>query len=599
MVDPRATCRALSNTSFSLSVTGLYTTNTDSFDYAADGKWTIDVYTKKGYLQTVATHVTSSTYSATVTLTSGYTVSDVYEIATTWNADRESWTKRSYTVISMNYTPPIPTPTVPSSISYSSSINAYYSTSISWGTSSVEGGGSITYTLERSTNGGGYSQIYSGSGTSYSDRLSSSTTSVVYRVKATSGSASSGYKTGSTATVRYTVPKTVSTPGSISYSSNINAAKSTSISWGASTTNTGSTINYTLERAINGTGSYTQIYSGTNTSYSDSGLSSSVTSVIYRVKASASTVTSGYRTGTSATVYYNVAPGIPASISVPSSVKVGKTLSVSWGVASDTNLSGYILERSANGGSYTQVYKGANRSFTDTAVNGWNTIVYRVKGYDSYNEMSGYKTSSTVTVTYNTEPVISGSDGSLGTKTGAFSLNYTITDPDAGQVLTVVEKIDGKQKRTFTATSGVSNTFQVTAAEWLAILNGNHTIVITVNDGQGGTATRTYTFTKNETEIEMTLKAPLAAAERITRCILEIKRQIPTGAVFTVEICNNGFDSSPAWEDVTQGVIEGRKLYFSNQTKTAANWGLNVRAKVKRNGAAGNCYIEGIGGNYD
>lgn len=390
-----------------------------------------------------------------------------------------------------------------------------------------------------------------------------------------------------------------SSPSSITYSSSINSYSTTRISWSS----VSGATSYVLERALNGSSSFSQVYSGSGTSYSDS-LSSSTTKVQYRVKAVNSGGSSDYKTGSVSSVYYtkpNAAPTVPDSISVPTSVRGGQSLTVTWGISTDSNnnLSGYILERQYNGGSWTQLYKGSSRTYTDTITAGWTSVAYRVKAYDSAGANSGYRTSDTRTVINNTAPTISGSNSNLGTKTGAFNQAYTITDTDAGQTITAVEKIDGVQKRSYTATSGQSNTFSVTAAEWLKLLNGSHTLTITATDNLGGTATRTYTFTKNVTEIEMTLEKPLAADGAVTRAIMNITRTIPTGAAFTVEVCNNGNDTSPTWEDVTNAVISGSKFFLTNKTKTAANWGFNFRIKVNRGSTAGDCYIQGVGGNFE
>lgn len=174
-----------------------------------------------------------------------------------------------------------------------------------------------------------------------------------------------------------------------------------------------------------------------------------------------------------------------------------------------------------------------------------------------------------------------------------------MTDPDSGQTVTVIEKIDGTEKRRFTATSGKNYSFNVTAAEWVKLLNGSHTLTITATDDYGGTATRTYTFAKNETEIELTLATPLAADDMITKAIMSVTRQIPAGATFTVEACNNGNDASPTWEDVTQAVTSGSKFFLSNTTKTASAWGYNFCIKVKRKDATGDCFISSVGGNFE
>ena len=301
------------------------------------------------------------------------------------------------------------------------------------------------------------------------------------------------------------------------------------------------------------------------------------------------------------TLVANTAPTVPSSITVPANIFGGRTAAISWGASTDAqnNLSGYALERSVNGGTWSQIYKGINRTYTDTITFGWNTVQYRVRAYDSYNLYSGYKTSGSKTIINNTAPSISGNDGDLGTKTGAFNQVYTVTDPDSGQAITVTEKIDGVQKRSFTATSGQSYSFNITAEEWVKFFNGSHTMTITATDTYNWNTTRTYTFTKSETEIELTLATPLPTDDVITKAIMSVTRQIPTGAVFTVEVCNNGNDASPTWEDVTQSVTSGSKFFFTNTAKTADAWGYNFRIKVNRNGTTGECFIAAIGGNFE
>ena len=301
------------------------------------------------------------------------------------------------------------------------------------------------------------------------------------------------------------------------------------------------------------------------------------------------------------TIIWNRAPSAPSTITVPETVRGGSTLEISWGTSTDAdgNLSGYILERQNNGGSWAQVYKGINRNYTDNITFGWTSVAYRVRAYDSAGAESANTTSPTRTVVNNTPPTISGSDSDLGAKTGAFTQTYTVTDVDSGQTITVVEKIDGAQKRSYTATSGQEYTFNVTADEWVKLSNGSHALTITATDNYGGAVTRTYTFSKNETEIEIILETPLPADAMITKAIMSVTRQIPAGAEFTVEACNNGNDASPTWEDVTQAVNSGSKFFFSNETKTAESWGFNFRIKVKRNGASGDCFISSVGGNFE
>ena len=111
-------------------------------------------------------------------------------------------------------------------------------------------------------------------------------------------------------------------------------------------------------------------------------------------------------------VFQNTAPSTPASISVPSSIDGGSTITVSWAASTDAegNLEGYIVERQTNGGSWSQIYQGSATSTTNSVAFGTNTVAYRVKAYDAAGLESGWKTSSTVTVTNNRAP---GAPGSL------------------------------------------------------------------------------------------------------------------------------------------------------------------------------------------
>ena len=302
------------------------------------------------------------------------------------------------------------------------------------------------------------------------------------------------------------------------------------------------------------------------------------------------------------TIEWNQPPTTPSDINVPSKVQAGKSLEVTWGTSSDPegNSVGYILERKVDNGSYSRIYKGINRSYADRITKGWQNVTYRVKAYDNYGSESGYRTSSQRTVNNNADPVInSNSSSNLGTKTGAFNLSYSVSDPDTGQALNVKEYLNGVQKRSFSASSGSNYSFNISSTEWQEILNGTQRIKIVVTDSEGGRSEKEFTFTKNENEILFELKTPLNSDAMVTKALLTLIGQIPSGAISKIEICNNGYDSNPTWEDVTTKVERGSKIFLTNKTKTASKWGVNIRVSVKRNGASGECYIASTGGNFE
>lgn len=391
-----------------------------------------------------------------------------------------------------------------------------------------------------------------------------------------------------------------STPGSISVPSSIMGGTNISISWAKSSDAESNLAGYKVERSTNGGSSWSQIYQGTATNTTNN-VAFGTTSVMYRVKAyDTEGLESGWRTSSQVTVVNNNAPSAPPSIAVPNDVKGGSTLVISWTAASDSdgNLSGYILERSTDGGSsYTQVYKGNALTYTDTITKGWSTVMYRVKAYDSYNAQSGYTTSTKRTVDNNTTPTITTSSAAnLGTKSSGFTISYSVDDKDAGDTLTVTEKLDGTTKRTYTATRKTTNSFAVTGEYFQKITNGSHTMTVTVTDGKA-TVTKTFTFTKAVTAASITLAKPMEADAQITLCAITVGGLIPADAVFKVEVTNNGKDSSPVWEDATTEARNGRNHLFTNQT-AANGFAFNFRVTAERGASGESGYIASIQGGF-
>ena len=391
-----------------------------------------------------------------------------------------------------------------------------------------------------------------------------------------------------------------STPGSVSVPSSIMGGTNISISWAKSSDAESNLAGYKVERSTNGGSSWSQIYQGTATSTTNN-VAFGTTSVMYRVKAyDTEGLESGWRTSSQVTVVNNNAPSAPPSIAVPNDVKGGSTLVISWTAASDSdgNLSGYILERSTDGGSsYTQVYKGNALTYTDTITKGWSTVMYRVKAYDSYNAQSGYTTSTKRTVDNNTAPTITTSSAAnLGTKSSGFTISYSVDDKDAGDTLTVTEKLDGTTKRIYTATRKTTNSFAVTGEYFQKITNGSHTMTVTVTDGKA-TVTKTFTFTKAVTAASITLAKPMEADAQITLCAITVGGLIPADAVFKVEVTNNGKDSSPVWEDATTEARNGRNHLFTNQT-AANGFAFNFRVTAERGASGESGYIASIQGGF-
>ena len=123
------------------------------------------------------------------------------------------------------------------------------------------------------------------------------------------------------------------------------------------------------------------------------------------------------------------------------------------------------------------------------------------RGFDSARRWNYYSSSyrnsnlgfRPVLEVLNSAPVISDTDRNLGDKNADFTIDYTVDDTDAGDVLSATETIDTRTVRTYAPTRKTNNRITVTVKE-LAL--GPHTVKVVVTDGKGGTATRTWTFTR-------------------------------------------------------------------------------------------------------
>ena len=401
----------------------------------------------------------------------------------------------------------------------------------------------------------------------------------------------SGYVTENTAP---TVPSSITVP------STILGGTSVTISWGVSTDAENNLSGYIVQRSTDGGTTWTQIFQGPATTTTNN-VAFGTSSVMYRVLAyDDQGLQSGWRTSSNVTVINNRPPTAPSSITVPTAVTGGQSLTITWGTATDPdgNLSGYILERSVNGGAWAQIYQGANLSFTDNITLGWVTVAYRVRAYDTYNVQSDNATSPTRTVNNNHPPVIaSGTSGDLGLKDTGFTWTYTVTDAD-NDAVTVVERINGVQKRSFTATLGAGNTFDVTGMTFMTLLNGPQTMQVVATDAAGASVTHTVTFTKGVYTLSIQLATPLTSIDPIHKMVMNIVRSIPLDASFVVLATNNANDPSPAWEDITSYVESNYGYMFANTT--AIN-GSAFSFKITASRGPGNTggFISTIGGAFE
>ena len=212
------------------------------------------------------------------------------------------------------------------------------------------------YELMRSIDGAAsWLSIYIGPDASYSESIGAG--NFRYSVRALNPGGAGDWKVGLTECTVWTAVPAVS--ASITYPA-VNKTGSYQVCWSAAT---GATT-YALVRSRDAGRTWTQVYSGPETAFTDT-----VGSGRYRygVRAGNNIGFSASKTGTFDCVVA-LPPAVPAWISYPDASATGK-FSVRW--AASATATQYVLKRSNDGGtSWTKIYGGGATSFVQNQRNG-------------------------------------------------------------------------------------------------------------------------------------------------------------------------------------------------------------------------------------
>ncbi|MDU5080218.1 hypothetical protein [uncultured Tissierella sp.] len=237
--------------------------------------------------------------------------------------------------------------------------------------------------------------------------------------------------------------------------------------------------------------------------------------------------------------------------------------------------------------------KITNKTLFSLPLNSKNTIEIKVddqNGGIAYRRYTFRRT--------NTAPVISDEDQDIGQKIEPFSVEFNATDNE-GNSLTVKTYLNGIKKEEYQVGDGATNTFTISSEDWYKLGIGTHSIKIEAIDEHGATAIRNYTFTRYDDKIQFTLKNVIETDIAATKILVTPTWVIPIGATAKVEVCNNGYDEIPTWEDITSQVITGKHYIFTNDTKTADKWGIDIRFTIEKGTAIEECVIHGFGGAFE
>lgn len=141
-----------------------------------------------------------------------------------------------------------------------------------------------------------------------------------------------------------------------------------------------------------------------------------------------------------------------------------------------------------------------------------------------------------------------------------------------------------------------ATTAQVPLEEQLSVLG---MLQATMGGAEAGTKYKAFLRSATKGGEALGLKFTDANNQLLSKVLVTPTWKIE-GAVAKVEACNNGFDAVPTWEDITAMVQINRVYNFTNKTKTASKWGVNIRFTITKNeGFEGEVSISGFGGAYE
>ena len=195
--------------------------------------------------------------------------------------------------------------------------------------------------------------------------------------------------------------------------------------------------------------------------------------------------------------------------------------------------------------------------------------------------------------------VVSASPADLGARMSAPTVTYQVSDPE-GDSITVTESLNGTVLRTISpATPNTDLTVTIPADKWITLGLVQHTITIRATDSNGAYSERVFTFTRADDRAEVEMLNALETTAQAVKIVPSINAIMPTGSILTVEVCNNGFDANPTWEDATTATIQRKAYTFTNTVKTADKWGIKMRVTLARGTATGECSIMGYGAAFE
>ncbi len=262
---------------------------------------------------------------------------------------------------------------------------------LAWADSSANETG---FYVERSLNGTTYAQIavLGANVSTYASSGLTASTNYHFRVRAFNEAGASNYSNSASVSTQAPPVQVPAAPSNLSLS--VQSATQINLAW---RDNSNNESGFYIERATAG-GSYSQIASvAANITTYNSGSLTGSTSYSYRVRAHNSAGNSGYTpVATAQTQAAPVAPNAPSALSL--TVASSTQINLSW-MDNANNETGFYIERSADGTSFTQIAAASANAttYSSSGLTANSRYYYRVRAYNATGNSAYSNTANATT----------------------------------------------------------------------------------------------------------------------------------------------------------------------------------------------------------
>lgn len=258
-------------------------------------------------------------------------------------------------------------------------------------------------------------------------------------------------------------------------------------------------------------------------------------------------------------------------------------------------INGKVVRNLNNASKNTDLYLNITQEqILEFEIGKTNTIEIEAtdtKGGVSYRRYTFKKT--------NLPPIISGNDRDLGVVDKLLSYSYSVTDTEDDDIYVDVIIDETYLQKNIKVVAGKTYKVEIKDLDFLKLKHGKHTLKIMATDKKSDKVVRLINFTRDPKRLVVMSAKPIETDAAAKKFYFNPVWKVAVGAEGKIEICNNGFDTNPTWEDATSTVKIGKTYNFTNQTKKANKWGIAVKMTINKNKATAISYIATAGGAFE